>query len=1017
MSKVKLQFEADLDYQHRAIEAVCGLFEGAGRGVSPFTVLLPTREGALEGFEKADGTGNKMTLSDDDILANLRRIQEKNGQPLSERRKYPAEVLVKNKKEIVERNAWDFSVEMETGTGKTYVYLRTIFELHKRYGFRKFMVVVPSIAIKEGVFKSIELMNDHFRHLYDGIPMHASLYDSDKIADVCNFACSNNLEIMVCTVHAIMDVNGRVMRSANEKTGGRKPIEFIRECRPIVIVDEPQNVGEKGEVGINSLNPLCTLRYSATHRNLCHPVFTLNAVDASIQKLVKQIEVSGLRRDQAVNNIPYIYVKKVGEKKGKTFAKLALLADMQGLRKEYTVHVGDELELVTGNALYQGIRVQQVENEGVYFVPESVGFVPLDNNNATADDEALIRQMIRETIKRHLSRAVLLRPKGIKVLSLFFLDTVSNYRKYENGVRTRGLYADIFEDEYTKCVSLPQYRSLWENSTPPAAEDVHDGYFSIDKGGKNRAPQWVDTIESNEDGRKAAQRAYELIMCDKERLLSLDEPLQFIFSHTALREGWDNPNVFQVCVLRDAKSPVSRRQIIGRGLRICVDSKGRRVRDEGVNVLTVVAKEHFADFADKLQKEYEADGMRFGILTRERLGAITLPAADGGEAILGQENAGMILEICIDRGILAADGSITVEAGEQLKNGTFELPAECLECVPEEQRVELEKMLLEELRHSIRRVPVVDPAEKKEIKVREKWKDNTLFLELWERIKHRTIYDVKFDTEELIRRVCSKVQSELMTIPPVRIAIDRAGVIYRHGGIAVEQRPGVQVVVDTSGNPVPDIVSELVEKTKLTRRTIVRMLTKLKPEVLRKVQDNCAEFLRRMIAGINYELRDMMVNGICYRPVIIGQREYDRQLFLSSQQVGDLKNILAASEKCLTESIVCDSGSLPERTFAHDAEMDESVKFYAKLPDHFRIPTPLGSYNPDWAVIKQEDGEEVLYFVAETKGSNLTSDLRSPERLKIACAHKHFEAVAAQLGPDKRPVKFCAPVNSLSDVH
>lgn len=1027
MSKVKLQFEADLAYQHRAIEAVCNLFEGQGNAVSPFTVMLPPKEGEL-GLRDTDlGTGNKLSLTDEEILQNLKGIQERNGQVLSESKSYLAEQTVGKKKKSVLRAAWDFTVEMETGTGKTYVYLRSIYELHKRYGFSKFIIVVPSIAIKEGVFKSIELMREHFRTLYDGVAMHACLYDSAKIGEVCNYARSNKLEIMVCTIQAITAIQKeaehndtpkrgaqRVMYTANEKTGGMEPIHYIRQCRPIVIVDEPQNVGEKGELnGIALLEPLCTLRYSATHRNLCHPLYILNPVEASNQKLVKHIEVAGCTISKNTSGLPYIKVLKVGEKKGETYAKLRLLQDLQGKSKDMEVHVGDNLDLVTRNEIYTGIVVQQIRENGVLFSPESIGVIGTGEDNTGSDNAAIVEQMIRETIKKHLERAALLRPKGIKVLSLFFLDSVSNYREYDENGRKPGRYAEIFEREFNKWSSLPQYCSLWADGAPPAADTVHDGYFSIDKKGKKEI--WTNTKEN--DRSDAAKRAYELIMRDKERLLSLDEPLQFIFSHTALREGWDNPNVFQVCVLRsdfETASEISRRQIIGRGLRICVDKHGRRVREEGVNTLTIVAKEHFEEFAEKLQHEYEEDGMKFGVVTPQLLGAVTLPTRQGEEELLGQERGKMVLASCTAAGIIDAQGKLSDTANQQLQEGTFILPDSCLDAVPEEQRPAMQHALLHVLTEATRKVSVTDANKRHELKVRDKWRDNAHFLALWERIKTRTIFEVKFSTETLIRRVVNNVQQDLLSIPPVLLCMGIAGITYRNGGISTELKGTKHTVIDTSNNPVPDIVSEIVDKTELTHRTVVRILRSLPEPVLNKVRDNCAEFLRRIIRGIQRELEALMVDGICYRPVIIGEREYGKQLFLTPQQVGDIKNVIATSEKCLTEQIVCDSGSKPERNFARDADLDESVKFYIKLPDSFTIPTPLGKYNPDWAMVKHEDGQDILYFVVETKGSNLSGDLRTKEGLKIQCARAHFKALARQT---HNPIKFCGPVSKLIDIH
>lgn len=1013
-------------YQHRAIEAVCDLFKGQGNAVSPFTVMLPPKEGEL-GLQDVDmGTGNKLSLTDGEILSNLQGIQERNGQVISEGKSYPAEITTGKKKKVTTREAWDFTVEMETGTGKTYVYLRTVYELHKRYGFSKFIIVVPSIAIKEGVFKSIELMREHFRTLYDGVAMHATLYDSAKIGEVCNYARSNKLEIMVCTIQAITDIQKetehndapkrsaqRVMYTANEKTGGMQPIHYIRQCRPIVIVDEPQNVGEKGELnGIALLEPLCTLRYSATHRNLCHPIYTLNAVDACAQNLVKRIEVAWNSMSQNISGLPYIKVLQVGEKKAETYAKLTLLQDLLGKTLKPEVHVGDRLNLVTGNDLYTGICVQEITEQGVVFTPDSVGFIAVGEDNTTAENSVLVEQMIRETIKKHLERAALLRPKGIKVLSLFFLDNVANYRSYSDNGRVKGPYAEFFEKEYNKLAKLPQFRSLWEDGTPPEAEMVHDGYFSIDKKGKTEI--WTNTKEN--DRSDAAKRAYELIMRDKERLLSLDEPLQFIFSHTALREGWDNPNVFQICVLRSdfaTASEISRRQILGRGLRICVDSHGRRVREEGVNTLTVVAKEHFQEFAKKLQAEYEADGMKFGVITQQMLGAVTLPTASGENELLGQERGKAVLASCAAAGIIDATGKLSDEANNQLNTGKFTLPDECLLVVPDAQRPAMQQALMQVLRDSMRTVQVADANTRHELKVRDKWKDNAHFLALWERIKTRTIFEVKFSTAKLIERVVNNVQQDLSSIPPVLISMGLAGITYRNGGVATVEKSTHHKIVDTSENPVPDIVSEIVDKTELTRRTVVRILRALPKHVLNKVRDNCAEFLRRIIKGIERELEALMVDGICYRPVIIGEKEYGKQLFLTPQQIGDIKHVIETSEKCLTEQIVCDSGSKPERNFAHDADLDESVKFYVKLPDRFTIPTPLGKYNPDWAMVKHEDGQDILYFVVETKGSNLSGDLRTKEDLKIQCARAHFKTLAEHTD---NPIRFCGPVTKLRDV-
>lgn len=1004
MSKVKFRFESDLEYQHRAIEAVCGLFEGQGNSQSPFTVLLPRRIDYLDNFNSVDcGTGNKLSLSEDDILANLRRIQEKNGQPLSVSRKYSDE-----------RDAWDFSVEMETGTGKTYVYLRTIFELHKRYGFSKFMIVVPSIAIKEGVFKSIELMQEHFRHLYEGAPMHPTLYDGGR-EDVRNYARSNKLEIMVATIQALYESGGRIMHSADET--GIAPVTYIRQCRPIVIVDEPQNIAEKGESALISLNPLCTLRYSATHRNRLHPLYSLNAVDASNQKLVKEIEVAGLTMTHNAPN--YLKVTKIA-KNGST-AEIELLDDLMGKYVKVKVKDGDELGNIVSNEFYTHVKVDQILENGVQFVPDSVGFIPLGQTTNDPNDEEMVRMMIRVTIKIHLERSLKLKPRGIKVLSLFFLDSVSNYRDYENEENNfNGRYADIFEEEYAKLANKPEYIGLWNNGKPLPAREVHAGYFAVDKAKKfvELSDKYIRDGEGKDDREKnALKEAYRLIMQDKDELLSMEHPLQFIFSHTALREGWDNPNVFQVCVLRETKSPISRRQIIGRGLRICVDKDGKRVRDEGVNTLTVVAKEHFNAFAEKLQKEYERDGFRFGVITVEKLGAILLPGLQGEDnELLGQNRAKQLLNVLVEHGLIDGSGMLTDETNQSLREGTLILPPSCGELVPEEQRQPLEQALMQVLKDATRKVNIRPVGQAQELKVRDKWKNNALFLNLWERIKHRSIYDVSFDTNDLINNIVKDAEPELNGIPAVRILIDYAGIVYHQGGIEAERHAGEHRDIDVTDNPISDIIGELADKTNLTRRTIVEILMRLKESTRKKVRVNCVEFVRRLAVVIQKKLQELMVNGISYRPVVVGEHEYNLQQFLSPQQIGDIMNVIKTSEKCLTDSIVCDHGSSPERRFADDADKDESVKFYVKLPKSFSIPTPLGSYNPDWALVKEDAGKEVLYFVVETKSTSLFSDLRDPEKLKIKCAYAHFDAIKKH-EMIENPVRFCGPVSKLSDVH
>ena len=626
---MKLHFEPNLDYQHTAIEAACDLFNGQEICRSEFTVTHdPTVAQQRLAFAQSEfGIGNRLQLLDDEILGNLGKIQIRQGLR-------PSDFLASG----------DFTVEMETGTGKTYVYLRTILELNRRYGFTKFVVVVPSVAIKEGVYKTLQITEEHFRSLYANTSFEYFLYDSSKLGQVRNFATSPLIQIMVVTVGAInkRDVNN--LYKDTEKTGGEKPIDLIRATRPLLIVDEPQSVDGglqgRGKEALGKMNPLCTLRYSATHADKHHMVYRLDAVDAYERKLVKQIEVASLQVDGGHNKC-YVKLLSTSNKNGRFTAKVEL--DVQRSttvhRKTATVQPGDDLEQRTGRTVYADCLVQSIgckvgeeflelSNQEKLLRPgESIGDV---------DDGALKRLMIRRTIEEHLDKELRLRPQGIKVLSLFFIDAVDHYRSYTvDGTSVKGKYALMFEGEYRKAAAKPKYHTLFrEVDLESDATEVHDGYFSIDK-----HKRWTDTAENNQANRDSAERAYNLIMRDKEKLLGFESKLKFIFSHSALREGWDNPNVFQICALRDMGTEQERRQTIGRGLRLCVNQQGERLRGFDINTLTVVATEGYEQFAENLQKEIEDDtGIRFGIVEKHQFASIPVTDAAGGSS--GRQDSG-----------------------------------------------------------------------------------------------------------------------------------------------------------------------------------------------------------------------------------------------------------------------------------------------------------------------------------------------------------------------------------------
>ena len=633
---MKFQFEPDLDYQLDAIEAVCDLFKGQEISRGEFTVShgVAAEQPRLE--ETEFGIGNMLGLPEPEILKNLNAVQIRGELP-------PSPCL----------ESMDFTVEMETGTGKTYVYLRTIFELNKRYGFTKFAIVVPSIAIKEGVNKSIEMMADHFRSLYAGVEFEHFIYDSAKLGRVRNFAASPNIQIMVLTVGAINRLNAdtRFQNSIyrpNEKTGGEKPIDLVRATNPILIVDEPQSVDGglrgQGRKALGGMNPLCTLRYSATHVDQHHMVYRLNAVDAYERKLVKQIEVSAGTVEGSYN-APYIRLLSIRRSRGNIAARVELDVETPAgsvRRRELQALAGDDLEQRTGRAIYANHRINELtmgrDNEFMELMaPDNNYWLGLGEAYGDVDNLAVNRGMIRKTIEEHFDKERRLRPQGIKTLTLFFIDQVSRYRSYdEDGNPAKGDYARIFEEEYLNVASHPRYRDLFEGvDANAAAERAHNGYFSADRRGV-----WKDTVETNQTGRNNAERAYSLIMRDKEKLLSFSEPLSFIFSHSALREGWDNPNVFQICALRDIGTERERRQTIGRGLRLCVNQEGERQRGSEVNTLTVIAREGYEEFAENLQHEIEQEtGIRFGVIEPNQFAGIVFANGEGEPELLGESES------------------------------------------------------------------------------------------------------------------------------------------------------------------------------------------------------------------------------------------------------------------------------------------------------------------------------------------------------------------------------------------
>lgn len=988
---MKLHFESNLDYQHAAIEAVCDLFRGQEICRTEFTVSIQGArnvvgqgelglsggsfsQGELGLVQNELGVGNRLTLLDDELLANLNDIQLRNGLR-------PSASLASG----------DFTVEMETGTGKTYVYLRSIFELNKRYGFTKFVIVVPSVAIKEGVYKTLQITAEHFRNLYAGVPCDFFLYDSSKLGQVRNYATSQNIQVMVITVGAInkQDVNN--LYKDSEKTGGEKPIDLIRSTRPIIIVDEPQSVDGglegRGKEALDKMNPLCTLRYSATHADKHNQVYRLDAVDAYERKLVKQIEVASAAVDGG-HNKAYVRLVSVSNKSNKIRAVLEV--DIQHgtsvQREQITVQAGYDLEQYTNRPIYEGYLVDDIGcRKGDEFLQLGNQEEPLRVGGSIGgvDEDAVKRQMIRRTIEEHLDKELRFNPLGIKVLSLFFIDVVEHYRQYNaDGVPVKGKYAAMFEAEYKIAAAKPKFRSLFkEIDLTHEASEVHDGYFSIDKKGK-----WQDTDEGNQTNRDNAERAYNLIMRDKEKLLGFETKLKFIFSHSALREGWDNPNVFQICALREMGTERERRQTIGRGLRLCVNQDGERQRGFEVNTLTVVATESYEDFAFNLQKEIEADtGIRFGVVEKHQFAAIAVTDANGEAKPLGVEKSEAIWTYLKEAGMLDARGKVLDALRTALKDKTFTLPEEFAS-----QKADVGE-LLKKLAGGL---TVKNADDRKQIKTRQAVLQSAEFKALWDRIKHKTTYRVQFDNEALIAS-CVQAVKDLPVVTKTRLQWRKADLAIGKGGVgARETASSAPIVLEEQDIELPDILTELQDRTQLTRRSLVRILTE--GERLDDFKKNPQQFIDLVADSVNRAKRMALVDGIRYQR--IGDEAYYRQeLFDEEELMGYLKSMLPAN-KAVYEYVVYDSTGV-EKGFAEDLERNEAVKVYAKLPSWFRIPTPLGTYNPDWAVLVEVDGKEKLYFVVETKGSLFNEDLRDKESAKIKCGEAHFEALAVGENP------------------
>lgn len=959
---MKLKFDSTLQFQLDAINSIVDLFEGQPLHKGDFSIeintSLETGQGSI--FQTELGIANNLIISSQAKHSNLNKIQERNDLDLQSEEEF-------------NNNGYNFSVEMETGTGKTYVYLRTIFELSLKYGFKKFIIVVPSVAIREGTLKSIEMTRDHFKALYNNIEFEHFVYDSRKANRLRQFATSNQIQIMIINIDAFRkdfsdseeQKKSNVIFKDNDKLSGRKPIEFVQATSPIVIIDEPQSVDNtpKAQEAIKSLNPLCIFRYSATHKNLYNLVYKLDPIKAYELKLVKQIIVADVQGSEAQNDA-YVKLLNVDNKNG-IRARIRIQVQTKDGVKEKDIWVKQNADLYTlsneRESYKNGYEVLDINAEpGNEFIDFTVGRLTLGQERGGLKDEMMDIQ-IRSTIKKHLDKELQLKDKGVKVLSLFFIDRVANYRSYdEEGKPVKGKFAIAFEKYYNELINLPQYKSL--DIFP--VEKLHDGYFSQDKKG---------ILKDTSGATQADDDTYAKIMRNKEQLLSLDEPLKFIFSHSALREGWDNPNVFQICTLNETKSVMKKRQEIGRGLRLPVYQTGERVFDENINKLTVIANESYEDFAKSLQQEYEEDcGVTFGKIPKIGFAKLSR-IVDDKEVVVGRNDSEKIWNELIEKGFLDPVGKIK-DTFQPKKDGFTLSLSDTFKDLESEIVSTLQSYQLD--RHIKR------DDEPKKLKINKQVFLDPEFELLWNKIKPKTTYQVEYKSEKLIENCVTSIK-QMDKIEPIKIKYREGQLDVTRKGVIGEETRANTYDVKYSG-PLPDVISYLQRETELTRKTIVEIL--IQSNRLDEFSINPQKYIDSVSAIIKRELHKLMIDGIKYEK--IAEQEWSMRLFEDEEILSYLNNRLEV-KKSVYDAVVYDSEI--ERKFAEDLDRREDIKLFVKLPSWFKVETPIGEYNPDWAVVKHFD--HTIYLVRETKGTKDFLKLRNSESDKINCGKKHFEAL------------------------
>ena len=861
---MKLHFDGNQSYQWDAIKSITDIFEGQPLSSGDFE-FTQSSTGALL---IENGFGNNLTLSAEQILQNVKNIQQRNE--------------IQNA--IEELQGMNFSVEMETGTGKTYVYLKSIYELNKLYGFKKFVIVVPSVAIREGVLKNLQITHDHFQSLYDKTSITFDVYDSKKVSNLRGFSSGNSIQVLVINIDSFAK-DENIINKPNDKLTGKRPIEFIQSTKPFVIVDEPQNMEtEIRKKAIENLNPLCTLRYSATHTNLYNLMYSLNPVKAYDLGLVKQIEVDSVMSENDFND-SFIELESVNRTGNNITAKVKIdTTSATGIkRKSVTVNRNklDLFELSSKNEKYEGLKIYEIDF-GNQQIELTNGIVLKVGESQGGINDEVMRFMIQKTVEEHLKKEREYKAKGIKVLTLFFIDKVKNYREYDElGNPLQGKFATWFEEIYKTEIAKPKNKNLISNSVT----EIHNGYFSQDN--KGRVKDTGGETQADDD-------TYKLIMQEKEKLLDINTPLRFIFSHSALREGWDNPNVFQICTLNETRSEIKKRQEIGRGLRLSVNQQGKRIFDPNINRLTVIANESYDAFAKALQKEIEDD---CGVTFRGR---------------------------------------------------------------------------------------IKDKNKRKKLNYRKGFQADPKFLQIWEKIKFHTKYNVSYQTSDLVT-LAAKAMKEMPETKKPSVRSTKNVVVMGTDGVTGKLLSDT-IAPDFGLNfEIPDMLAYIQGKTELTRSTILDIIKK--SDKISELLINPQMFMDNATNTIKSVLYELMIEGIKYEK--IGNKTYEMTLFNDDEieiYLDNFTHTVANPDKTIYENYIPLDSSV-ENQFAKDCETSENVEFYFKLPNWFKIPTPIGNYIPDWALVFK--GEKKIYFVAETKGEG--QELLKSEKQKIKCGKEHFK--------------------------